>query len=65
MNDDIALIRASGLMLTDEETHQLVRLRRHFARDRAALDAVRLGEIEPATTFRAPVASPDAEEAAS
>ena len=65
MNDDVALIRASGLTLTDEETTQLVLLRRHFARDRAALDAVHLGEIEPATTFRAPATPQDVEEGTS
>jgi hypothetical protein len=63
MDDDIALIRTSGLVLSDEETTQLILLRQHFARDRATLDAVHPGEVEPAITFRASTAAQDEEEA--
>jgi hypothetical protein len=45
------LIRASGLVLSDGEREALARLYARFARDRAALSRVPLGETEPAVTF--------------
>lgn len=61
MEDDLALIRASGMRLSDEDTAQLTALRQRFAANRAMLDAVRVGEIELATVFHASSASPHSE----
>jgi hypothetical protein len=47
------LIRAGGLVLSDEERDALAQLYARFAADRAALSRVPLGETEPAMTFDA------------
>jgi hypothetical protein len=53
LRDTIALIRAGGLALTDEEARQVAVLRARYARDRAALAGADLGQAEPAVIFRA------------
>ena len=61
MEDDLALIRAAGLTLSDEEALQVVMLRRNYAEARSALDSVHLGETEPVVTFRALASPPEPE----
>lgn len=43
----LALIRAGGLVLSEEEARQLAALYQRLAPKRAALAAVELGEAEP------------------
>jgi hypothetical protein len=53
MDDDLTQLRATGIVLSDDEAARFIALRQHFAPARAALEAVHAGETEPAATFRA------------
>lgn len=46
-HEAFALIRASGLVLHDNEARQLVTLHQRLSQKRATLAAVELGETEP------------------
>ena len=59
MDDDLTLLRATGIVLSDDEAARYTALRQHFAPARAALEAVRVGETEPAATFRASIPPPE------
>ncbi|HYI14895.1 MAG TPA: hypothetical protein VEX37_05870 [Thermomicrobiales bacterium] len=57
MIDDLTMLRAAGIDLSDDEAARFIALRQHFAPARAALDAVQVGEVEPAVIFQASTSS--------
>ena len=58
MDDDLTLLRATGIVLSDDEAARFIVLRQHFASARAALDAIQVGENEPAVIFQASAGPP-------
>lgn len=57
--DDLDLIRLSGLRLTSDEKSELEILIRRFAADRALLARRELDDLEPALVFVPPVPGGD------